>query len=57
LEVFALEDRRQRGAEVVDQLVHRGLEFAGTAGWKLNGDWPIWIDKIVDVNPIRRIWL
>ena len=52
--VLALENRWQRGLKIIDQLVHRVVKRACTAGRKLDGDRALGINEIVDINPIGR---
>ena len=54
LVVLALEYRRQRRIEVVNQLVHCLLKSAGAARGKFDGDRLVGIDEIIDIDPIRR---
>ena len=52
--VFALERRRRRALEALDQLVHRLLEAGRAAGRELDRDRPVRLGEIVDIDPVRR---
>ena len=56
LVILALKDGRQRALEVVDQFVHRVVKRASAPGGQLDGDRPVRIHKVVDIDPIGRTW-
>ena len=54
LVVLALERRRGRALQVLDQLVHRVLEAGRAARRELDRDRPVGLDEIVDIDPVGR---
>ena len=52
--ILALKYRRQRGGKVIDQLVHRVVEDAGAPGRQLDGNGPVRIGEIIDIDPVGR---